>query len=273
MSHHQKQIRLPRPSWPCGEYDNEPRHPDSRDWWAFFILAAIAIALALASGCGRAALSGGGGKINTTNDGFGPVFNMEFTAPENPNTPSQQSQEASETTTYELPAGSVVMLPSAQPEVPMVRQATWPTGGQKASPVSAPKNAFVVLDRPMAVTTTRHRKADQSVGSSWRNTAMEVKAKMQAALPILGVGAFFLLLAVAFFYFGKNIVSAGVCAGIGFLTIMLYYVVPGNEKAIIFGGVGLVLVVLAALWIGYYRRAVDRDGNGVPDRLEKKPAQ
>lgn len=92
-----------------------------------------------------------------------------------------------------------------------------------------------------------------TLGAAQKDTARTLSARLTAMRPVQYAGILLIVAAGVLFYFGWPTPAAlsAVC-GVG--MIILAAVVPGNESAILIGGVLVALVGCAAVFYAWHRR-------------------
>lgn len=174
-------------------------------------------------GCSVPAQKGGKGVITKDAATIG--------QPENPATAAEQSRAVSNVVEVLLPAGGILR----GPETNNVTGITLPPG---------------TVYRSISTETT-----GQLIGAAQKDVSREIAAKLQATRPVMWVGIALLLFGVAMFHPVVFAVTGGsrsvqvLSMAVGGLMIIAPSLLAGNERLILFAGLGLVV---AYWWVHRY---------------------
>jgi hypothetical protein len=207
----------------------------------------LVFAWLLVSGCTTGALrplKGGAAKIEPVGNLAADV-NLTLEPPDNPSTPSSQTTRdvKEEKYVFAQPTERVTETKLADGSVTKVTEVI-PAGTVKV------------------VSSTRD--TNQQIGAAQKDTSREISAKLASFQPVQYVGIALLLVAAAMFHPAVRIAISGgkevqmATAAIGLTLIFGPTLFVGNEKIILFAGIGSLFVIYALSRLSYYKGRADK---------------
>jgi hypothetical protein len=207
----------------------------------------LVFAWLLVSGCNTGALrplKGGAAKIEPVGNLAADV-NLTLEPPDNPSTPSSQTTRdvREEKYVFAQPTERVTETKLADGSVTKVTEVI-PAGTVKV------------------VSSTRD--TNQQIGAAQKDTSREISAKLASFQPVQYVGIALLLVAAAMFHPAVRVAISGgkevqmATAAIGLTLIFGPTLFVGNERIILFAGIGSLFVIYALSRLSYYKGRADK---------------
>lgn len=137
---------------------------------------------------------------------------------------------------------------------------TVPTGSLMATvekSATATNTTTIKASEPMPVRLVETHHATATVGAAQKDVSRELTAKFQAVRPVQYVGVLLILVAAALCYFGWY-TKAAIVGGIGIGMIVVAALIPGHELLIIGCGVALAVIGAFVVLYVYHRAALDQ---------------
>jgi hypothetical protein len=188
-------------------------------------------------------LKGGSAKIEPVGNLAADV-SLEIDAPDNPSTPSSQVSKdvREEKFIFSQPTERVTETKLADGSVTKFTE-TIPAGTVKV--------------------TSSTRDVSQQIGAAQKDTSREIAAKLASFKPVQYVGVALLVVAAAMFHpVVRTAVSGGketqmATAAVGLVLVFGPTMFVGNERLILFAGIGGLFVIYALSRLGYYKGRSD----------------
>jgi hypothetical protein len=207
----------------------------------------LILAWLLVSGCTTGALrplKGGLAKIESVGN-LAAEVDLTLEPPDNPSTPSSQTVQDNREEKYVFP------------------QATERVTETKLADGTVTKVTEVIPAGSVKV-FTKARTTNQQIGAAQKDTSREISAKLASFQPVQYVGIALLLVAAAMFHpvvrvaisGGKEIQMA--TAAVGLTLVFGPTLFVGNEKIILFAGIGSLFVIYALSRLSYYKGRADK---------------
>jgi hypothetical protein len=116
-------------------------------------------------------------------------------------------------------------------------------------------------------------RTETSIGAAQKDTLREWAGKAAAVRPVMWAGiAMMTVVAGALAYFGWW-TKAGLAVVVGLAMIVLAASLPDHGTLVLLGGVGVFGLAALLVLYAYYKGQLDKNNNGVPDILERKPTR
>ena len=158
-----------------------------------------------------------------------------------------------------IPPGSTLALPGPA-------GASQVTGGNGGACVAYTQQAM-----PVRVISRDH--AETTIGGAQRDTLREWAGKAANLQPVLWAGIVMMtLVAGGSPRLFRLVTKAGLAVCIGLGMVILAQSLPGHEATILLGGLGLFGALSLLIMYAYNKGQLDRNHNGIPDILERRPA-
>lgn len=200
--------------------------------------------------------------ISSTSSGpatEGGVTSATLAAPQDPDTPSSQTIERSDVRSAVLPVVTERVTVTETPD------GTKTTVTEKAVPT------------PVTLSKTE-QKVSTAIGTTHVNLSANTSAKLDSMKPVqyLGIACVIASLAmfnsIVFTALGRNRLLQAACGVGGVVMIMLPVMIVGNETYLLYGGIGLV--GLLVLWYFFHEQGrrqgfIDANNDGLDDRTGK----
>ena len=143
----------------------------------------------------------------------------------------------------------------------------------KSPSAPAPVRPTATLDRPMPVRLMAKDRTETSIGGAQKDLVREWSTKAASMQPVMWAGIVMMtLVAGVLIYFGWW-TKAGVAAAVGLAMIVLAQALPDRGTLILLGGVGVFSVAALLVLYAYHKGQLDKNANGIPDCLERRPAK
>lgn len=207
----------------------------------------LVFAWLLVSGCNTGAprpLKGGVAKIEPVGNLAADV-NLKLEPPDNPSTPSSQ------------------VVKEVKEEKYVFAQPTERVTETKLADGSVTKVVEVIPAGTVKVVSST-RDTNQQIGAAQKDASREISAKLASFQPVQYVGIALLLFAAAMFHPAVRIAISGgkevqmATAAIGLTLVFGPILFVGNERIILFAGIGSLFVIYALSRLSYYKGKADK---------------
>ena len=206
----------------------------------------LLVATLLLSGCHSGALrplKGGSASIEPVGN-LAADASLTLEAPDNPSMPSSQ------------------VTKDVKEEKFVFAQPTERVTETKLADGSVTKVVEVIPAGTVKVVSST-RDTSQQIGAAQKDTSREISAKLASFKPVQYVGIVLLLAAAAMFHPAVRIAISGgkeiqmASAAVGLTLVFGPTMFVGNERIILFAGIGGLFVVYALSRLGYYKGKID----------------